>query len=386
MDTMGTVYTSLGLYDPAVRLVRKAYERRRNLWGERARRRSSSSLNHLGEVLTLKSDYAEAEQRLREALEISARRLFGESSAEVADTLTSARGGAVAQKGEYAQGEPLIREALEIRRKVCTARSHPDVARSIEDLGLNFYERGEYEQAVTYLREAVAMQQQLHKGAHPALAQAIDNLAFALMELGKPDEAEPLTPAGTVDEAPAVRRESPGDGDRAQQPRVRARGPWQARRGRGAPIARRWSINRQLLGAEPPDASRSTSATSPSSNTPRATRSQAIEMLRESLDMSRAGARARPSRTSAAARPSLAYWLIEAGQYEEAGPLVDEALAIRRKALGTGAPAGGGHAHGQGQPAARHAAATRRRANSRPRRNAYCCSACRRTPGRWLRR
>ena len=36
------------------------------------------------------------------------------------------------------------------------------------------------------------MQRQLHPNAHPALAQATDSLAFALMEMGKPEEAEPL--------------------------------------------------------------------------------------------------------------------------------------------------------------------------------------------------
>ena len=43
MDTMGTVYTSLGLYESAIPLVRKAYEKRMQLWGtpRRDRRRAS---------------------------------------------------------------------------------------------------------------------------------------------------------------------------------------------------------------------------------------------------------------------------------------------------------------------------------------------------------
>jgi tetratricopeptide (TPR) repeat protein len=35
---------------------------------------------------------------------------------------------------------------------------------------------------------------------------------------------------------------------------------------------------------------------------------------------------------------SLAYWLIDAGAYTEAGELLEESLAIRRKALGENAP------------------------------------------------
>ena len=38
MDTMGTVYTSLGLYDAAIPLVRKAYRERMQLWGTRQSR------------------------------------------------------------------------------------------------------------------------------------------------------------------------------------------------------------------------------------------------------------------------------------------------------------------------------------------------------------
>ena len=85
MDTMGTVYTSLGLYESAVPLVRKAYERRMQLWGT-LHPETASSLNHLGEVLTLRSDYDEAEKRLREAL-AARKSLFGPDAPQVAETL-----------------------------------------------------------------------------------------------------------------------------------------------------------------------------------------------------------------------------------------------------------------------------------------------------------
>jgi tetratricopeptide (TPR) repeat protein len=191
MDTMGTVYTSLGLYESAVPLVRKAYERRMQLWGT-LHSETASSLNHLGEVLTLRSDYDEAEKRLQEALR-ARKSLFGPEAPEVAETLM-ALAEVLGQQGEYQKSEPLIRKALAVRRKAHGANAHPDIASSIEALGLNYYQRGEYDKAVEQLREASAMQRTLHPGKpHPALAQATDNLAFALMELGKPEEAEPLS-------------------------------------------------------------------------------------------------------------------------------------------------------------------------------------------------
>ena len=65
---------------------------------------------------------------------------------------------------------------------------------------------------------------------------------------------------------------------------------------------------------------------------------------------------------------SLAYWLTEEGKYDEAGLLVDEALAIRRKALGPGASAGRRHAHRQGQPDAGDRSVTTMRVRSPPKR------------------
>src|SRR5512139_2052881 len=128
MDTMGTVYTSLGLYDSAIPLVRAAYEKRMKLWGGE-HPEVGSSLNHLGEVLTLKSDYDEAEKSLRDALEVR-RKLFGPETAEVADTLIKLAD-LLRLKGEHAEAEPSIKEALDIRRKLYGTKPSKEVARSL---------------------------------------------------------------------------------------------------------------------------------------------------------------------------------------------------------------------------------------------------------------
>ncbi len=148
MDTMGTVYTRLGLYDPALQLVRQGYERREQLWG-RNHPEVASSLTHLGEVQSLRADYTAAETNLRDALTVR-RELFGESSVQVADTL-SLLAEVLAQKGEYLQAEPLVRESLQIRQKRY-GKTHADVARSMEQLGMNYRSRGEFEPALEFLR------------------------------------------------------------------------------------------------------------------------------------------------------------------------------------------------------------------------------------------
>jgi hypothetical protein len=82
MDTMGTVYTTLGLYGPAVSLVRQGYDKRLKLWGpEHAE--VASSLNHLGEVLRLQTETAEL---------LAARAGAKEAAAELQTWQTQQRG------------------------------------------------------------------------------------------------------------------------------------------------------------------------------------------------------------------------------------------------------------------------------------------------------
>ena len=188
MDTMGTVYTSLGLYDAAIPLVEKSAERRRSIFGDE-HLAVAQSLNHLGEVQALKAEYDAAEENLREALAVR-RDLLGGESPEVAETLTELAN-VLTQKGEYAAAEPLIRESLDIRRAVF-GESHPEVADSLEELGLNLFDQGDNEQSMALLREAVAMRRETQGDLHPALAEAINNLAFVLSYAGTLEEAESL--------------------------------------------------------------------------------------------------------------------------------------------------------------------------------------------------
>jgi tetratricopeptide (TPR) repeat protein len=332
MDTMGTVYTSLGLYEPAESLVRKAYERRLQLWGVQ-NPDTAASLNHLGEVLTQRSDFDEAEMRLREALTVR-QQLFGESSAEVAETLY-ALGELLGEKGEYGKGEPVIRESLKIRRKLHRNKPHPEVAITLEALGLNYYRRGEYEESVQFLRDAAAMQKKLHPTAHPALAQATDSLAFALMEIGKPEEAEPLARL-----ALAMKRQMYGEVHPSTAAGLNnlAYVLEATRRYDNAETAYRsaMAINRKLLGDSHPAIANNLSNIAFVEYAKGETAS-AIKLLRESLDMSRR--ELGPDHPDVGGRASsLAYWLIDAREFEEAGRLVDEALVIRRKALGADHP------------------------------------------------
>ena len=63
METMGTVYTSLGLYDQAAKLLRSALDKRRALYGDK-HLEVARSMDRLGEVLKLKAEYEPAQKNV----------------------------------------------------------------------------------------------------------------------------------------------------------------------------------------------------------------------------------------------------------------------------------------------------------------------------------
>ena len=171
--------------------MRKSLERRRSLPGDTRPLRSRKASSHLGEALTLNADYDEADEAAaggaRDPAQ-GARAMASRSRRHArARWPTSCR-----PRANTTRAEPLIEEALRIRRKLY-GEVHPDVAESIGDLGVNFGERGDFKQAEMYLRAGADDAAQAAPGrCIPTLAEAMNNLAWALMGLGQPAEAEPL--------------------------------------------------------------------------------------------------------------------------------------------------------------------------------------------------
>jgi tetratricopeptide (TPR) repeat protein len=331
MDTIGTVYKSLGLYDPASLLVGRALERRIALFGE-DHLDVAQSRSHLGEVQALRAEYEEAENNLRDALETQRSRR-GDAHPEVAATLTSLAD-VLTRKGDYEAAEPLIREALTIRRARHPG-AHADIAESLEDLGLNHFDQGNFEQAIAELRGAVSMRRELHGEVHPALATAMTNLAWALLGLGEYDEAENLS--GTILE---MKRRIYGE----VHPEIATemnnlayilemKNDLQAAE---RTYREALAMSRQIYGEAHPDIAlvlgNLAIVTYQLGDT-----DQAIEIARQALDMYRAALGSQHP-TVAGSATSLGYWLTQQGGYEEAETLLDEAIAIRRAALGESHP------------------------------------------------
>lgn len=327
MDTMGTIYTGIGLYPTAIPLMRQSLRKRQGLSGDTTAE-IAKTLGHLGVALMLNADYEEATRRLEDALSIQ-RKLLGNMDPEVANTL-SALADVMSFTGEYAKGQPMIEEALRIRR-AAFGEMNREVARSLGDLGVNYGERGEFQQAEVYLRQALEQQRKLHPTIHPELAEAINNLAWALQDLVKFDEAEAL-----LRESLEMKRKLYGDA----HPELAAslvnlaytmesRGDY---RGAEAPYREALAMNRKLLGDSHPEIATIMSNLAFVLHA-KGDHQAAIRMMRESTEMSRR--ELGPMHPEVAGSDtSLAYWLTEVGEYEEAAALLEEALTIRRTTLG----------------------------------------------------
>ena len=189
METMGTVYTSLGLYKQAASLLQSALDKRRELYGEQ-HLEVARTYDSLGEVLTLQAEYVQAGEMLRNALAIR-RDLLGEGHPDVAESLTGLAE-ALTQEGEFEEAEPLLRQSLQIRTSIL-GEENLEVAQSTERLGLNLFDQGDLDAAEPYLRQAIDIRRRLAGDEpHPDLANGLNDLGFLLYDKGELEETETL--------------------------------------------------------------------------------------------------------------------------------------------------------------------------------------------------
>jgi serine/threonine protein kinase/tetratricopeptide (TPR) repeat protein len=230
MDTIGTVYFNIGLYDRAAPLLEEALKIRRQLFGNQ-HPDVARTMTNLVQVLGEMGDLETAEALTREALAIR-RQHYGAEHPEIADSLNDLAYLSRA-KGEVVTAEALYRESLAMRRKLLgnddlyTASSlsnlavllagkgdleaaealyhealpalrksygddHPDVALTLNNLGSLLREKGDYAAAERAHREALAIRIKLHGEEHVSISLSLHNLAAVLKEKGDVSEAEAL--------------------------------------------------------------------------------------------------------------------------------------------------------------------------------------------------
>ncbi len=331
MDTMGTVYTSLGLYNDAVRLLQSSLTTREQFLGSEAAEVAAAK-DHLGKVLGLRGDFDEARVLYEQAYEIRKR----DNSAESLEAAISLSGMAdmLTEQGEYAEAQRLYELAMEIRRAHLVT-PHANIAKNLRDVGFVLFRQGEFESAENYLRQAVAMRRDLHGDIHPELATAISALAVVLVEMDRLEEA-----AALYRENLAMKRKLLGDshpevalalsnvaftlhnsGDLGQAEKLyrEAIDVQRAAVGEAHPQLADFMSNLAFLLYQKGDIGAAT-----------AVAREVLELRRKLL-----GDR-HPEVADGATM--IAYWSIQQGRHAEAETLLDEALSIRRETLGESHP------------------------------------------------
>lgn len=330
-STMGTVYTSLGLYGQAIPLLQSSLDTRRDILGADDPQ-VFDSMDDLGRVLGRSGDYAKALEFYTDAYE--AKVANGEAESLEAATSLSGMAEMLMEQGEYAEAGPLFVQALELRRKLL-GDVHPDVAESIRKYGLNLFYEGQFEEAEKNLRMAVAMLRELHGDVHPDLDVALNDLAWALLELDNLDEAEALyrealqmkkALLGEIHPSVAMGLNNlalayyyRGDLDQAEELTRQAIRVQQASLGESHPDLALFLSNLASLLYEKGESEAAMTAAN-----------EALILRRRLLHANH------PLIADGAAM--LAYWSMQTGDFDAAENLLDECLAIRRENLGDSHP------------------------------------------------
>ncbi len=189
MDTIGSVFTSLGLFDDARDMLQKALDSRRALPDVTDQEIVDSLLN-MANVMTIRAELEPAEILYLEAIE-----RLGNAGAQNSQEMADAHAGLAElyfRMGRYEDAEPVLESVLEDRR-LLFGPDDPSVADAIEELGLNKFDQGEFEEAEQYLRESLALRETIFgEEPHPDLSENLNNLGLLLMESGRYDESEEL--------------------------------------------------------------------------------------------------------------------------------------------------------------------------------------------------
>ncbi len=236
LQTMGTVYHRLGIYDSAESLLRQAVDIR--TVAANTRLELADSLQQLGVVYKDQGRYEEAERSYQQALDIK-EQAYGRDHASVSGILfdlatlhrrqnrpTSAEqlyrrtleirersdgpnhasvaavlnGLAVLYviHGRFSEAEPLFRRALQVREDALGS-THPDVITSLNNLAVFLTDQGRYEDAEPVLRRSIDLAEQVFGDAHPDVGRGYMNLGRLLRLLGRHSEAEaPIRKAITL--------------------------------------------------------------------------------------------------------------------------------------------------------------------------------------------
>jgi non-specific serine/threonine protein kinase/serine/threonine-protein kinase len=186
METMGSVYRGLGLYDQSGPMLKNSLEMKRTLYGSESLEVAESA-RILGILYDMQGKYAEAEALFRESIAIMEQKQ-GSNDQDLARSVNSL---AVVywNRGRYGEAEPLLLRALEIKQKAL-GQDHPDVASTLTNLGICFHLQQKFEEAESYFKRALDVAEKALGSDHPDVATNLNNLGSLYEDMGRNEEAE----------------------------------------------------------------------------------------------------------------------------------------------------------------------------------------------------
>lgn len=150
--------------------------------------RVAERLNDLAAVDFAIGDFGSAERHLTEAVAL---REAADGSAAISPELATSLnnlGLALLQQGRVDAARALLERALAQRRQLLPA-THRDIAQTLSNLGVLLQGAGELDRAEVLLGEALAIRAQALGDDHAQVAQARNNLALVLQDRGELDAA-----------------------------------------------------------------------------------------------------------------------------------------------------------------------------------------------------
>ena len=330
MDTLGTVYMGLGLYEQADPLLHAAVTQRRSLH-DLDPVRLSESLNHLGDLQNLQAAYDAAEKTYQEALALQRAHPDDPHARALLARGMFGLGVVLSQQGRNPEAERMLRETLALQQQLLGS-DHGDIARTLQNLAKVVQESGDLNAAIPIMQSAVAMQRKLRGTLpHPDLAEEINDLGFMMRESGDYEASEAL-----MEEAIVMKRKLLGD----KHPEIAAGLANLAilRHDKGdlelaeATYLQALKMQYELLGDIHPDIANTLNNLAFVQDD-KGDLAGALKTEREALRVYQA---LFPGDHPEVARimNRIGYWLTEAGEYAEAEQDLVQALAMRGRLLG----------------------------------------------------
>jgi tetratricopeptide (TPR) repeat protein len=188
LDKVGRCLWSSGQYYEAEQVLREVLELYKRVLGPE-HPYTLTSIYEVARALGKQGNYRKAEQMHREVLELDKRMLGPEHPYTLMSIHEVAR--ALSKQGNYHEAGRMHQEVLELRKRVL-GPEHPNTLKSIHRVAQALSKQGNYHEAEQVLREVLALRQRVLGPEHPNTLTNMHDIAQALSKQGNHCEAEQM--------------------------------------------------------------------------------------------------------------------------------------------------------------------------------------------------